>query len=190
MSREIAELTQSLARQLSTRAPEADRKGALPPEDVRVLREAGYFSLSVPQERVPTALGKPIASLAKVQRQLGELEVAVDAAKTLLLAVAQDWSLAPREALFPRVVAAKHLATETAIEVTERALRIAGGASVTRSLPLERYFRDARAGLMHPPSGDAALEFVGRHVLGAAGKARRAEPGFRLLQSLGSPALG
>ena len=33
--------------------------------------------------------------------------------------------------------------------MTDKALRVAGGLSITRSLPLERFFRDARAGLSH-----------------------------------------
>lgn len=45
------------------------------------------------------------------------------------------------------------------------ALRIAGGMSITKALPLERHFRDVRAGSMQPPSGDTALEIIGRHVI-------------------------
>nr|MDQ3397396.1 acyl-CoA/acyl-ACP dehydrogenase [Deinococcota bacterium] len=118
-------------------------------------------------ERVPTALGKPIATLPKVERQVGDIEVALAAARTLLLRAAAEWQdgQGEREVCYSRVVAAKHLATETAIAVTEKALRIAGGASVSKSLPLERHFRDARAGLMHPPAGDTALELVGRHAV-------------------------
>ncbi len=118
-------------------------------------------------ERVPTALGRPIATLPNIQRQIGELEVALEAAQTLLLNVAAGWTGDEnREAYFPRVAAAKHLATETAIAVTDKALRIAGGAGVGKGLPLERLFRDVRAGLMHPPSGDSALELIGKSALG------------------------
>ena len=117
-------------------------------------------------ERVPTALGQPIATLPKIQRQVGELEVALQAARTLLLNVAEDWTgEGDRGAYLPRVAAAKHLATETAIGVTDKALRIAGGAGVGRGLPLERHFRDVRAGLMHPPSGDSALELIGKSAV-------------------------
>ncbi len=118
-------------------------------------------------ERVPTALGKPIATLPKIQRQIGEIDVALEAAKALLLSVAGEWDVAENKtALMSRVIMAKHLATETAIEVTDKALRVAGGASISPDLPLERYFRDVRAGLMHPPSGDAAFETVGRAAIG------------------------
>lgn len=97
-------------------------------------------------ERVPTALGKPIATLPAIQRQIGEMDVALQAARLLLLDVASEWvgSEEQRKAVYPRIVAAKHFATETAIAVTDKALRVAGGASITHALPLERYFRDAR----------------------------------------------
>ncbi|MEM7737497.1 MAG: acyl-CoA dehydrogenase family protein [Deinococcota bacterium] len=120
------------------------------------------------QTRVPTALGKPIATLPKIQRQLGEVEIALHAAQTVLLEVAKAWhgDVSEQQAFIPKVATAKHLATETALQVTEQCLKIAGGASIGRELPLERYFRDVRAGIMHPPSGDTALELVGKAVLG------------------------
>lgn len=119
-------------------------------------------------ERVPTALGKPIATLPKIQRQIGEIDIALQAARALLLEVAGEWTGDERSrGLYPRIAAAKHLATETANQVTDKALQIAGGTSLTRDLPLERYFRDTRAGLMQPPSGDTALEIVGNGAIRA-----------------------
>lgn len=119
-------------------------------------------------ERVPTALGRPIATLPGIQRQIGELDVALQAAETLLLATAARWCgrESERAEFVPRAAAAKHLAVETALSVTDRALRIAGAAGLDPALPLERLFRDVRAGLMHPPAGDTALEVVGRAALG------------------------
>ena len=116
--------------------------------------------------RVPTALGRPIATLPTVQRQVGELEVELRAAKSLLLETARAWDgRVAREAFFARAVAGKYVAVESALAVTEAALRLAGGASLSPELPFERHFRDVRAGLMHPPAGDAALELVGRSCL-------------------------
>lgn len=124
-------------------------------------------------ERVPTALGKPIATLPKIQRQIGEIDVALQAARSLLMEVAGNWHGrdADRQAMSARIAAAKTMVTETANDVTDKALRIAGGAAITRALPLERYFRDARAGSMQPPSGDTALEIVGRAAIAEFEKA-------------------
>jgi alkylation response protein AidB-like acyl-CoA dehydrogenase len=117
-------------------------------------------------ERVPSALGKPITTLPKIQRQIGEIDLMLQAARALLLDVAGSWTGDERsKGLFPRIAAAKHMATETANAVTDKALQIAGGTSLTRDLPLERHFRDTRAGLMQPPSGDTALEIIGRGAI-------------------------
>ncbi len=118
-------------------------------------------------ERVPTALGKPIATLPKIQRQIGEIDVALQAARSLLYDVAAEWTGddADRKQMSARIAAAKTMVTETANKVTDQALRIAGGSSITKALPLERYFRDVRAGSMQPPSGDTALEMVGRAAI-------------------------
>ncbi|MCO6450001.1 MAG: acyl-CoA/acyl-ACP dehydrogenase [Caldilineales bacterium] len=118
-------------------------------------------------ERTPTALGKPIATLPGIQRQVGEMDVALQAAQAFLLAATGEWTGRTEDAVaqYPRIIAAKQFAVETALTVTEQALRIAGGASLSPDLPLERYFRDVRAGLMQPPSGDQAYEQVGRAAI-------------------------
>ncbi|MEM7333841.1 MAG: acyl-CoA dehydrogenase family protein [Chloroflexota bacterium] len=120
-------------------------------------------------ERVPTALGKPIATLPKIQRQIGEIDISLQAAQALLFDVAGSWTERDedRPKMSARIAAAKTMVTETANDVTDKALRIAGGTSITKSLPLERHFRDVRAGSMQPPSGDTALEMVGRAAIGS-----------------------
>jgi alkylation response protein AidB-like acyl-CoA dehydrogenase len=116
-------------------------------------------------DRVPTALGKPIATLPKIQRQIGEIDLALQAALMMVLDACRAWTGRDPRADFVRIVAAKTLATETAAQVTQKALHIAGGSSLTRDLPLERYFRDSQPGFTHPPSGDTAYEIIGQHAI-------------------------
>lgn len=113
-------------------------------------------------ERVPTALGKPIASLPGIQRQIGEMDVELQAAQSLLLEAARQWDEG-RD--MSAVAPAKLFANDAAIRATDRAMRIVGGQAITHALPLERYYRDVRGGLTHPPSGDLALEAVGRNAI-------------------------
>lgn len=111
-------------------------------------------------ERVPKALGKSISTLPKIQRLIGEVDVQLMAARALLLEVADDEDSPPA-----RVAAAKQYAVEVANSATEQCVRIAGAAGLSRCLPLERFFRDARAGHMHPPNGDTAYETVGKEAI-------------------------
>ncbi|MBI3303702.1 MAG: acyl-CoA/acyl-ACP dehydrogenase [Deltaproteobacteria bacterium] len=41
-----------------------------------------------------------------------------------------------------------------------------GGASYFKRLPLERHYRDVRAGLFHPFDSDETLEFLGKSAFG------------------------
>lgn len=120
------------------------------------------------RERIPTALGRPIATLPDIQRRVGAMQTALNAARSVLYQTAHAWVARPtgRSAMAAQIAMAKHLCTNAACDATDQALRIAGGFALTRSLPLERYFRDARAGLTHPPNDDAALELIGRQALG------------------------
>lgn len=117
--------------------------------------------------RVPSALGQPIATQPHIQSWIGQMDVKLRAARAVLHDTARAW-VAGRltgSAIIPAVAAAKYLCTSVACEVTEIALRVAGGFSMTRSLPLERYFRDARGGLFQPPQDDLALMMIGRVAL-------------------------
>jgi alkylation response protein AidB-like acyl-CoA dehydrogenase len=120
------------------------------------------------RERTPAALGRPIASLPNVQQRIGEMQTQLSAARAFLYETARAWSEQPdrRNDLAAPIAMAKYLCTNAAVAVSDRALRVAGGFGLTRRLPLERYYRDARAGLTHAPDDDQALEMVGRAVLG------------------------
>ena len=103
-----------------------------------------------------------------MQQWIGDMQVRLHAARTVLHDAARAsvaGSKSARRALGPAIATAKYLCTNAACAVTETALRVAGGFSMTRELPLERYFRDARGGLFQPPQDDLAMAMVGRAAL-------------------------
>ena len=129
--------------------------------------------------RVPAALGQPIAGQPHIQQWIGEMAVKIQAARAVLHDVARACANGEiaTEDMAATVAPVKYLCSNTACAVTETALRVAGGFSMTRSLPLERYFRDARGGLFQPPQDDLALMLVGRTTLAAeAGRSATANP--------------
>ena len=118
-------------------------------------------------QRIPTALGKPIASLAHIQRIIGQMDVTLRAARSVLHSAAKRWDddADARPNMSAELAAAKYLCTNASVVSTDLALRAAGASGLDRRLPLERLLRDARAGLMHPPQDEVALEGMGRAVL-------------------------
>jgi len=109
--------------------------------------------------RVPTNLGRPIGDLPAVRAKLGEIEALLFAARRLVFDTARDWveDRMDRASVAAQVPLAKYHAANNAVRVTDLALRIAGGAGLADAAPLERCFRDVRAGLIHPPLDDVAL---------------------------------
>ena len=71
---------------------------------------------------------------------------------------------APDAMLF--VLGVKAVAAETAIEVTDEAMRACGGAAFGRQLSVERNFRDARAASVMAPTTDALYDFIGKAIAG------------------------
>lgn len=132
-----------------------------------VAAAAQQTALRYAHERIPTALGKPIASLESIQRRLGEGELALKTARAMLYHTAMCWDNAPeaRGTLTDQLIACKLYVTNAAIQVVSHAMRAIGGASMTRDLPIERYFRDVQAGLFHPPSDENGLLMLGKLAL-------------------------
>jgi len=117
--------------------------------------------------RVPTNLGRPIGDLPAVRARLGEIESLLLSARRLIFDLARDWveARADRAMLAAQVPLVKYHATNAAVRVTDLALRIAGGVGLAEANPLERCFRDVRAGLIHPPLDDVALDGAARRAL-------------------------
>jgi alkylation response protein AidB-like acyl-CoA dehydrogenase len=161
------------------RVPGQAKRGALPAGWATCAFAAVYLGVGeaalnamagYSKQRVPTALGKPIAELPHIQRGIGQMDVALRGAREVLHNAARKWVTQPdeRAGMEAELAAAKHLCTNAAITATDIALRTAGASGLDRKLPLERYFRDARAGLMHPPQDDRALELIGRAAIASA----------------------
>lgn len=71
-----------------------------------------------------------------------------------------------REDATLRVLESKAIAAEAALDVTDLAMKVCGGAAFRKEVGIERRFRDARAARVMAPTTDALLDFVGRAVSG------------------------
>lgn len=130
------------------------------------------------RERTPNGMTGSITELQTVQHRAAEMELLLFQSRAVLWGTAERWTARPeaRPAMGWELAAVKYLVTNHAIAVTDLALRVTGSAGLARTMPLERYFRDVRAGLGHPPIDDAALTLIGKTALGLAGPAAGAAP--------------
>lgn len=126
------------------------------------------YAIRYARERKPTGLPGPIAELPTIQQRIAEIQLLILQAGSVYFGTLEAWEAHPerRSELAWRLAAGKYLTTNNAIKVTDLALRVTGSAGLLRAQPLERYFRDVRAGLGHPPADDIALTIVGKAALG------------------------
>ncbi len=64
------------------------------------------------------------------------------------------------------VIGARASVNDAALEITDQAMRVCGGAAFSKHLPIERNFRDARAGHVMAPTSDVLYDFYGRAMCG------------------------
>ena len=108
----------------------------------------------------------PVAAGLAVQRTVAEMAVSIEGARRVLHHGASVWPEAsPAQRAFLSAKA-KYLATVASLDVTSKAIQIAGGRSAHKRMPLERLYRDVRTSTLMPPNLDRCLEIVGRTELG------------------------
>jgi alkylation response protein AidB-like acyl-CoA dehydrogenase len=131
---------------------------------VGVGRAAQRFFVRFAHERVPTSLGRPIATTERIQTVAGEIEAQLVGAEELLLGLASRFDTGDPDA-GRRAGVAKLLSTRAATTAVQTALAAIGNPGLTRHHPLERHFRDVQGARPHPPQDDAALLLAGRRSL-------------------------
>ena len=143
----------------------------------RSIAEAAYeFARDYARTRVIKPDTQPIGHSPVIQHHIAEMSVALEASRLLNAHAASTPGLGSPERVLA-VSQAKYLAAETAIKVTDLALRVCGGRGLMKDYPLERYYRDVRAGLVMGPSTDFLLSTIGAAELGLpAPRPKRQDP--------------
>jgi alkylation response protein AidB-like acyl-CoA dehydrogenase len=110
--------------------------------------------------------GRVIAGHQLVQALIADMATELDAARLLTLRASDMVSRGQRcEA---EAAMAKYYATEAGVRITSNAIQVHGALGLSRDLPIERYFRDAR--MMTIPDGTSQIQalIIGRQRLGGA----------------------
>ena len=112
--------------------------------------------------------GEPVANDPIIQRQIGLMEYRLRTAWWSLVGaldeLGDDYALGEREVGLTQM--AKRDILLAAQEVVDTAMETVGGSSYFRRSPLERAYRDVRAGKYHPFNPERVLLYAGRQTLG------------------------
>lgn len=123
-------------------------------------------------ERIKTkdsvALPRGMAHHPGIQQDIADMAIELEVLPCHLDKIAEDWSNGvdhgPMWGI--KFVIAKYAATEGAWRVVDKALEVAGGFGIFRKSGIERLFRDARLGRIHPANSYLTHELVAKAYLG------------------------
>nr|WP_089153575.1 acyl-CoA dehydrogenase family protein [Paenibacillus tuaregi] len=126
-----------------------------------IAQAARDYALRFACEYTPNSISGPISQLANIRQLIGEMDLELMQARHFLYSVAGAYDDEMRRGrLETELGAAKHAVTNSAISIVDKAMRIAGIRSLQLDNPLQRYYRDVRAGLHNPPMDDAVLNKI------------------------------
>lgn len=114
--------------------------------------------------------GASYAADPDIRRRIATAAIAYDGMLPQLAGIARDLDEGVDHGAlwFPKLVGLKVRATETAREVVDQAIRVAGGGSYFAASELGRLYRDVLAGMFHPSDDESAHATVANAWLGPA----------------------
>jgi len=120
------------------------------------------------KKKTSLALSRSMAYHAEVQHAIAEMAIELESIGPHLEKITQDWSdgVDYGSAWGAKIVAAKYRAVEGGWRVVDLAMDVAGGFGTFKAAGLERLFRDARLGRIHPANSFLTHEFVAKTALG------------------------
>jgi alkylation response protein AidB-like acyl-CoA dehydrogenase len=133
-----------------------------------IARRALDMTIEAARKKRSIALSRTMSYHAELQHIVAEMGLLLEGIEPHLERIADDWSSGvDHGAAWPaKIFAAKHHAVEGSWRVVDRALDAAGGFGVFRRAGLERLFRDARLGRLHPANSMLTHEIMAKTLLG------------------------
>lgn len=109
--------------------------------------------------------GSKLRDLPNLRARLADMSVRTEQSRALLgytLGLMEK----PSEVTPLYVLESRLAAIRAAVDVTDLAMKTCGGAAFSKHLPVERLFRDARAGWVMAPTADHLEDLVGKALTG------------------------
>lgn len=130
----------------------------IPATYLGIAQAARDYALQFADTHSPNSINGPISQLPNVQALLGEIDLELYQARFALYGAAEAYIDENRkENITNEALVAKHIVTNSALTVVDKAMRLVGAKSLQLTNPLQRYYRDVRAGLHNPPMDDLTI---------------------------------
>jgi alkylation response protein AidB-like acyl-CoA dehydrogenase len=138
----------------------------IPATYLGIAQAARDYAIDFATHYQPNSLQAPISTLPHIQHLIGEIELYLQKSRFVLYGVAESFDDPNRRELLTNEIAlAKYTVTNNAITIVDKAMRIVGAKSLQNKNPLQRYYRNVRAGLHNPPMDDMTITKLAQQAI-------------------------
>jgi alkylation response protein AidB-like acyl-CoA dehydrogenase len=133
-----------------------------------IAKAAKKYAIEFALEYSPNSVEGTIIDLPNVRQKIGEMELKLMESEYFLHSVAKQWDFSNDEArakMGPILGAVKLNVTNNAVAIVDLAMRLVGARSLSLKNPLQRYYRDVRAGLHNPPMDDMTIQVLANQAI-------------------------
>lgn len=143
----------------------------IPSTYLGIAQAARDYAIDFSLTHSPNSIEGTISELPVVQQNLGKMETKLLTARHMLWSTAHAYQhLGENDHIAAETSASKVIVMNEGLEVVDLAMRIVGAKSLEMERPLQRYYRDMRAGLHNPPMEDMTYTNI---ALGALDERRQ-----------------
>mgnify|MGYP002277267236 CR=1 FL=1 len=140
-----------------------ETRTAVAAQGVGIARGAAERALDYAQER--EQFGRPISEFQAIQHKLADMHTKTEAARQLTYKSA--WSVDHADDQLTQLASmAKEYASRVAVDVTDEAVQIHGGAGYVNDFDVERFYRDAKITQIYEGTTEIQKNIIARELLG------------------------
>lgn len=138
----------------------------IPAVYLRIAQAARDYAVDFANEYSPGSIEGVIADIPAVEQNIGNMELELTTARHYIYSVIDKYQNPPitNARINEEIGAAKHVVVNHAIKIIDSAMRIVGAKSLEMERPLQRYYRDIRAGLHNPPMDDITIKKLAKQA--------------------------
>ncbi|MFQ5707407.1 MAG: acyl-CoA dehydrogenase [bacterium] len=124
----------------------------------------GALDAAVNYSKERVQFGRPISKFQAIQFMLADMETRVNAARLLVFQAA--WAKDQKQRYSSQASKAKVFASETAVDVSTKAVQIFGGYGYLKDYPVERFMRDSKITEIYEGTSEIQRLVIARGLLG------------------------
>ncbi|TDQ40798.1 acyl-CoA dehydrogenase family protein [Aureibacillus halotolerans] len=138
----------------------------IPSTYLGIAQAARDYAVKFATEHSPNSIEGTISDLPNVQNLIGQMDLELTQSRFVIYGTARAYyNETTRSLVANEIGVSKYTVVNHAITTIDKAMRLVGAKSLELDRPLQRYYRDIRAGLHNPPMDDVTISKLAKTAI-------------------------